>query len=380
MRPSDDPLEEIILCDAQAYFDSILHAISLARIRIDMETYIFEVAGIGRRVAEALSKAAERGVRVRLVTDGAGVSSHFYFLADFMSKAGVQVKVHHPLPWQLRLWPFSLVHKGGWRKFWYLLSYINKRNHRKMLIIDGRHLWLGSINISQKHLPRELGGETWRDTAVELHGIDTYAAQQAFNANWNKWRRKRRKHLARKLPASPFSFNFTRALRTQHREELVQSIRQAGKRVWITNAYFVPDADLLEALIHASEQGADVRILLPQRSDVFFIPWISWFFYQQLIDAGVQILEYRQGFLHAKTLLIDDVGILGSSNLNRRSLLHDLEVDYRVSEPNNIALLESHFLQGCQHAIELSRDEARSYKRWQRYLGGLLLILFGYWV
>jgi len=372
--------EEIIHQDARQYFQSLLTAIDTARVQIDMETYIFEVAGIGRRLAEALSRAAERGVRVRLVTDGAGVTSNFFFLADFMSKAGVAVKVHHPLPWQIRLWPFSLVTVRGWQKLWYLISFINKRNHRKMLIVDHRDIWLGSFNISQKHLPKEDGGHQWRDTAIELRGTDTYAARTAFDANWNKWRRRRKKRLARKLPNGPFCFNFTRALRTEHRQRVISRIRAASRRVWITNAYFVPDAELLDALKQASQRGVDVRILLPGYSDVFFIPWISRFFYQQLLDEGIKIFEYRHGFLHAKTLLIDNWGLIGSSNFNRRSLLHDLEVDYILGVPDNVQRLELDFVRDTEDAFVLSQQAMRSYKRWQRYLGGILLVLIGYWV
>jgi len=376
----DSKPKECIYRQASPYFDNVLHAISNAQSQIDMETYIFEVDAIGEKISHALIQAAQRGVVVRLLVDGMGVNIDFVHIAKQLRTAGAQVRIHRPLPWHFQQWSFSLSSIKGIQKFWYLLSYINQRNHRKILIIDQESIWLGSINISQKHLLRAHGGENWRDTAIELHQVSTQAAQSVFDLSWNKWKRKAKKRLAQTILPSPFLFNFTRLLRQTQRRQLLSRISLAENHIWITNAYFVPDSKLLQALVSASKKGIDVRIVLPYQSDVFFMPWAASFFYEQLLNAGARIYEYQTGILHAKTLIIDDWASIGSSNFNRRSLLHDLEVDYTLQLKESINQLEHDFLDDIKHSEELCQYELSIKKPWQRYLGGLILILFSYWL
>lgn len=373
-------MKEVIYQQAEPYFHSALKAIDQAQVEIDMEAYIFDSDQTGKQFVQALKQAARRGVIVRLLVDGVGIDAGFSRLAEDLISAGVLVRIHRPLPWHFEHWPLALTSNKGIQKFWYLLSYMNKRNHRKLLVIDQQTVWLGSINISQKHLSSEHGGDNWRDTAIELRNIDTLPVQQAFNANWNRWRRKNKRQIARDIIRSPFLFNFTRALRVQHRKNLLLNIRLAQQRIWISNAYFVPDAKLLRALIVASHNGTDVRILLPRKSDVVFIPWASTYFYEQLLNAGVKIYEYQTGILHTKTLLIDSWASIGSSNFNRRSLLHDLEVDYIIQQADSIRRLEDDFLADLELSEEIHEHELQTNKRWQRVLGWLILVLFGYWV
>src|SRR5690606_9536069 len=120
-----------------------------------------------------------------------------------------------------------------------------------------------------------------------------------------------------------------------------------------TNAYFVPDKKLLNALIYASYRKVDVRILLPETSDIFFIPWASSYFYGQLLKAGVRIFEYQNRMLHAKTIINDDWASIGSSNLNSRSLHHDLELDYSLQLGSSKASLMKDFLNDLKNTEEL---------------------------
>jgi len=199
MRQQHPQVTEAIFQQAECYFKAVLSAIELAQFSIDMEAYIFDCDQIGDQFVHALKKAASRGVTVRLLVDGAGIESGFFRLAENLGSAGVQVHIHRPLPWQFKHWAFALTPNKGLQKFWYLLSYINKRNHRKLIIIDERAVWTGSINISKKHLSSAHGGENWRDTAIELRQINILPVQQAFNANWNKWRRKNKRQIARQI-------------------------------------------------------------------------------------------------------------------------------------------------------------------------------------
>ena len=147
----------------------------------------------------------------------------------------------------------------------------------------------------------------------------------------------------------------------------------AERRIWITNAYFVPDGSVLRVLTVAAGAGVDVRVLVPSFSDVIFIPWVTSAFHLGLLRAGVKIFEYRGSVLHAKTMVIDDWGIIGSSNLNHRSLLHDLEADIVVIDPTSIASLEEGFLLDLERASQLTLDNWRHRPLIERLLGRILL-------
>lgn len=373
-------LQEIIHRQAKPYFDSMLNAIHQAQFSLDMEVYIFDVDPIGEQFADALKQAAQRGVWVRLLVDGMGISLNFIHAAKQLREAGVHIHIHHPLPWRYKEWSFALTSIKGIQKFFYLLGYINQRNHRKLLIVDQKSVWLGSFNISRKHLPKQQGGQGWFDTAIELHHLNTRAIRTAFNISWNKWKRKSRKQLSKVATPSPFLLNFTRSLRQAQRKGLLDRIEHASNHIWITNAYFIPDTKLLNALILASRKGVDVRIVLPYQSDVFFMPWASSFFYEQLLQAGARVYEFQAGILHSKTLIIDDWASIGSSNFNRRSLEHDLEVDYTLQLTESIDQLEHDFLEDLTHSEELCQYELSVKKPWQRFIGGLILLLFSYWL
>lgn len=368
---------ETLYTDANHYFDRIIEAIHHATVSIDLEVYIFDYDDLGKRITHALVQAAKRNITVRVLIDGVGACSQIDTVAKQLLDAGAHVKIFHPLPWHIEQWRLSLSRRKGWEKFFHLLTSINKRDHRKLIIIDQRSAWLGSFNISQKHLPKKDQGEGWRDTAIEIKDIDFEVLQRAFDICWYKWPKKQ---AVLHFPKTPFIFNFTKSLRIRQRNRLLERIHSAQKRIWITNAYFVPDKHLLEALTHASYRGVDVRILLPRTSDIFFIPWASMYFYARLLKSGTRIFEFQKRMLHAKTLIIDDWAVVGSSNLNRRSLRHDLELDYSLQHADSKRILEQHFTLDLQETEELDSQNFEQTRIWQRFLGGILIILLARWV
>jgi len=375
-----DTLSETLYVENDAYFDSMLQAISHAQFQIEMEAYIYESTEIGQRFLDAFSEAALRGVSVRVIVDGAGIDDSFAATAQDMINKGVELRIYRPLPWRLAHWKFALIANQGSAKFWHLLSNINSRNHRKILIVDKQSLWLGSMNISQTHLSQHRGGKGWRDTSIYVTHQDLRLPLKAFDMAWNKSSRQYRRHKAEEFKHSPFLFNFTRSLRVEHRNSFLKRIEQAQSHIWVTNAYFVPDNLLLKQLERAALRNVDVRILLPKRSDVFFMPWVSSVFFQRLIKAGVRVYEYLPAMLHAKTLVIDDWALVGSSNLNRRSLRHDLEVDYCLQLNETVEQLKTQYRSDLEMAEELDHDTLKNEKQWQRWLGILFLLLLGRWL
>ncbi len=376
MLPSSN-LQEIIYTDSNAYFDGIIKAIDNAEKSIDLEVYIFDNDELGNRVINALTNAAKKNLKVRLLTDGIGACIDFYQLANKLIHAGAEVKIFHPLPWHIEQWRLSRTKHQGLAKLLHLFASINKRDHRKLLIIDQKTTWLGSFNITQKHLPKENKGEHWRDTAIEIKGLNLKPLQIAFDACWT---RQSKRQAALHIPKTPFIFNFTRSLRKKQHKRFLKRIRDANEKIWITNAYFVPDKKLLEALAYASSRGVDVRILLPRTSDIFFIPWASSYFFNRLLDAGTRIFEFQHRMLHAKTLIIDDWAAIGSSNLNRRSLHHDLELDYSLQLPESKKQLASHFEIDLRESEELDVKSFKQKRLWQKLIGGLIVFLLARWV
>lgn len=373
-------MRETLFTNGSDYFEALLSAISQARFQIDLEVYIYESGHIGQRIYQALADAAARKVAVRVVVDGAGISYDFTHIAQKLESAGVQVRIFRPLPWRLEQWKYSLISVKGFIKFWRLLSEINHRNHRKMLIIDQRSVWLGSMNISQVHLAPELGGQGWRDTAVNIEDEALGDPVEAFNLIWNRSRRQHRRQIAKSQIHSPFRFNYHGSLRRLQQRQLVRRIRNAKHHIWITNAYFAPDTRLVRALEYAAQHGVDVKILLPKQSDVFFMSWVSAFFYQRLLSSAIRVFEYQPAMLHAKTLVIDQWASVGSSNLNRRSHLHDLEVDYCLQNQSNVDRLKQCFVEDMAQSRELHEEDIQGRKKWKIWLGGLFLLLFGPWL
>lgn len=370
-------IKEDIIVKAPTYYEQLIDTIGRAEKEILFETYIFENDAVGQAISQALENAALKGVSVKVLVDGVGAGSRFDQIAKQLLSAGVKVKVYRPLPWRFDLWPLSLVPSKGIFKLWHLLSFINKRDHRKLVLVDRQYIFIGSLNIAKSHLPIEMGGDNFSDTAIRIHGQNTQDVQLAFHTCWHKNSSRRS---ARSMSENPFLYNFSRRLRRKQRKRLLNRIQSAQHSIWITNAYFIPDNKLLRALCDAGIRGVDVRILLPGQSDVAFIPLASSYFYNTLFNAGIRVYEYTTGILHSKTMIIDDWASIGSSNLNTRSLMHDLEVDYSLQLESSKHQLAMNFRDDLKKSKELSPLTQDQIPLMQRLLGGLLLLLFSYWV
>jgi cardiolipin synthase A/B len=362
--------QEKIFFHGGDYFASLLADIASAKKTIELETYIFASDELGMTVIKALTQAVKRKVRVRLLIDGAGA---FYFnketIRDF-EDAGGEARVFHPIPWKAWQWHRTVIKKPALLKAMYLLFKMNSRNHRKVCLIDRKIAYVGSINICSEHLDR-----LRRDSAVRLTHVNLQELSNAFEASWSHVRIIERLHeLFRHVRANPtFRLNNTWHRRRILYKNLLRRMRQCKRRIWITNAYFVPDSILLRRLRNAARFGVDVRILLPQKADFAFMPWASKVFYARLLKAGVRIYEYSPGILHAKTLILDNWMLIGSSNLNYRSILHDLEVDVHIRSPESKHALEDQFLLDIKNSVEVKYESWKNRPLYQRIIGRLLL-------
>jgi cardiolipin synthase len=368
------------------YFKDVLTAIRGASRSVDFEVYIFEKGFLGDRVATALIQAVRRGVRVRLLVDGIG-SPDFAAYGSRLQKGGVQFRVYRRVPplfhLARRFFNFFLHRKPAPRtgRFWFRM---NHRDHRKLVMVDGSRVWLGGFNVSDAHLESIAGPKAWRDTGLLLSRVKDRAFQLAFNTAWHDrfhrrhWRFYRRQLIAwlsRKSSTHSVQINATHRLRSRFHRELLGRLRSARRRIWVITPYFVPTIPLYRAILHAALQGRDVRLILPEKSDVPFVRWASMAFFHPLLKAGCRIFEYRKSILHAKTLMVDDWALVGSSNLNHRSFLFDLEVDVVLQRDASLNFLERQYVSDLGKSREIRLADLKLRPFWIRFLTWLFFHL-----
>lgn len=365
-----------VFSNGDEFFSALESSIDGATERIDLESYIFATDRIGERVCAALARAVGRGVRVRLIVDGIGSSSWARALRAWAKQTGVQFKVFHQPPWE-RWWQGG---EPGPRRtrLREVLRRLNNRNHRKVCIIDGQKAFVGSMNVIECHVPSLSGASTWRDTGALVAGEEVGVLARSFEWIWYGTLRRlalRLRGAGKRAESSELvRLNTHRRQRQENYLDLLVRIVGSSRRVWITNAYFVPDGSLLRALAAAAGGGTDVRVLVPRFTDVWFIPWVASAFHLGLLRAGVRVFEYTGTVLHAKTMVVDDWALVGSSNLNHRSLLHDLEADVVLPEEKNRTALERQFVIDLESAQEVTLSSWQERPRLERLLGRCLLL------
>jgi cardiolipin synthase len=340
MLPPQPPgwSSEEVIHRGDEFFDRTIEAIDAARISIDFEVFIFKLDRLGTRVAEALCNAARRGVRVRLLVDGVGSWDMTRPSIEQIKLAGVDLRFYHPLPWHPK--------SGG---IAVSLARLNRRNHRKLWVIDEKIAFVGSMNVTELHSESLSGPVAWRDVGAIVSGSGVTWLRMAFETAWSDrkdsalWRSESRRIERNSLSRSDralVELNRSFASRRRKNRSFVDRILNANQRVWLINPYFVPSFSLLAALKSASRRKVDVRILVPKKSDVFFMPILARRYFGWLIKHGVAIHEFQPAMLHAKIALIDDWARIGSSNLNHRSLLHDLEVNITLRDQSSLQSIE----------------------------------------
>lgn len=333
-----------LLIDGPVTYAAMLDAIDHAKDHINMETFIFEDDEIGHEFAMRLMAKQRSGVQVNLIYDSVGSISTPKAFFDGLKESGINVLEFNP------------INPANVRDEWNL----NARDHRKLLIIDGNTAFVGGINISSVYskgsfsrstssrsasrpqksptkadTQSELAGIPWRDTHLKVTGPVVADFQKLFVETWTQ---QKGDALAAKtyFPAlSNQGKEVVRAIGSNPNEPysqmyatLLSAINSAETQVYLTNAYFVPDPQLLAALKDAVSRGVVVKLLLPEKTDSDLVFYASRSYYDELLSAGVQIYEHKVAILHAKTALIDGVwSTIGSTNLDWRSFVNNQEIN-----------------------------------------------------
>jgi cardiolipin synthase len=323
----------------QDLYIDMLKAIDNASDRIYFETFIWKNDPIGRAFKRAFIRAANRGVAVYVVFDE--FANLVVPRPFFRFPPSIHVK-HHPL----------LV--GGWG-FWHPRN--SGRNHRKLMVVDGRTAFTGGYNIGS------LYATDWRDTHVRVTGEAVGELENAFVDYWNLWGNRRHPELEdprQRTWDSPIRVhrNVPRQLIYPIRYMYLDAIDRAQARVWLTHAYLIPDDDLLGVLIGAAQRGVDVRIIVPERSNHIVADWVSRGYYRGLLEGGVRLFLYQGAMVHAKTAVIDDQwSTVGTANLDRLSLIGNYEINLEVTDHEMAEKMAEVFRLDLTNCRELTLDE-----------------------
>jgi len=353
----------LLLKDGPATYQAMLAAILKARDHINMETYILEDDEVGQRFAQALIDKQKQGVQVNLIRDSVGTLGTPAAFFKQLTDSGIEILEFNPVN--------PLAARTGWE--------VNQRDHRKLLIVDGRTAFLGGINISAVYsggpfskgkdkVARPENQLAWRDTDLQLTGPVVAEFQKLFLETWEGQEgrplqaknyfpklRKAGREVVRAIGSTPDeSYSLIYAT-------LLSAIASAETSVYITNAYFVPDPQLLEALEASAARGVDVTLILPSTTDSWLVFHAGRGYYDRLLRAGVKIYERHGVLLHSKTALIDGVwATVGSTNLDWRSFLHNREL--------NAVVLGQEFGRQVQAMFEedLAQSDAITLEAWKR--------------
>lgn len=370
----------VLLFDGPQTMKAMMDAVRGAKETINLETYIFDQDEVGIKFADLLIERQRAGVRVNVMYDSVGTVSVPKEFFDRMRAAGITLLAFNPInPAKAR---------GKWA--------INNRDHRKLLVVDGKVAFTGGINISEDYANSSLfrsrrrppqGREVgWRDTHIRIEGPAVAALQWSFVDNWVN-------QVAGDLPQAnyfpklkPVGDKMVRVLATRPNtgfeifKAFMVAIQEAKKSVHITAAYFVPDSQTVDALCEAAQRGVDVQLILPSRTDHGIVADAGRASYDKLLRHGVRIFELQVAILHAKTAVIDGAwSTVGSANIDLRSFMHNYELNVIVIDPAFGREMESAFTEDLRNSTEVTLEEWRKRPVTERAKEWAAKLL-GYWL
>jgi cardiolipin synthase A/B len=350
----------------EAAYPAMLAAIDSAQHRVYLVTYLFDTDETGRGFADALGRAVERGVDVRVLLDGVGELYTFPRARRMLRKRGVTIRRFLPP----RLVPPSFM--------------VNLRNHRKILLIDDELAFSGGMNISDRHL---MSADDNSHRVVDMHfavrGPVTLSLLSIFLSDWHFAGGTESARPGRASVAGP---GLCRAIADGPDEELdrllillVGAVGLARRRVAIMTPYFVPPRELLGALQAAALRGVDVTILLPGRNNLFFVHRATRHMLWELLQRGVRVCYQPAPFVHSKLLLVDDdYAQIGSANLDPRSLRLNFELTLEVYDVGFVAQLHQHYAAARARAQEVCLADVDGRRLPTRMLDGLAWLFSPY--
>ncbi|MBF4695646.1 cardiolipin synthase [Fusibacter sp. Q10-2] len=323
-------------------FNRLIGCIERAKEHIHIEYFIIKDDQIGNEIRRLLIEKAKKGVKVRLIYDAVGSFRLSKYYIDSLKRAGVEVYPFFPVAFPL----FS--------------RDLNYRNHRKIVVVDGVVGFVGGLNIGDEYLGKSNRFNFWRDTHLEIKGEAVYALQTIFLNDWNYVSKQVvdgaqyfPEHLIEKqaliqIVASGPDSEWQAIL-----QAFYKMMASATDKIWITTPYLVPEESLMMGLKTAALSGVDVRIIIPSQPDHFFVYWASQSNIEALLEAGVKIYQYKNGFIHSKIMIVDRLSAtVGTTNLDIRSLEINFEVNAFIYDVPTIIRLEEDFVKDLSECNE----------------------------
>lgn len=352
-----------LLINGESKFPAVLDAIRLAKDHIHIEYYIYEDDEIGKAVENLLIQKVKEGVTVRFIYDDFGCRSIRRKLVPRLKKAGVEA------------FPFYKV------VFIATANRLNYRNHRKIIIVDGKVGFTGGINVSDRYINNITTKKKlyWRDTHLRIEGPGVLYLQHLFLCDWN-FCANDQLQLNEQFFPKPFSFSVNGNKIVQIAASgpdsdiptilfsMLQAINLATTEILITTPYFIPGESIVDALIVASLGGVSVKLLVPGISDSIIVNMAARSYYDDLLAAGVEIYLYTKGFVHAKTLVADNkIAIVGTANMDYRSFDLNFEVNAVVYDQGIADELRSVFYEDIKDAEKIDTEKWQS-RAWHKQL------------
>ena len=335
-----------LLVNGENKFPEVLKALREAKKHIHIEYYIYEDDKIGRAIEDVLIQKAKEGITVRFIYDDFGSRSIRRKLVKRLKKGGVKV------------FPFYKV------IFIAFANRINYRNHRKIIVVDGKTAFTGGINVSDRYInnSNDTHKVFWRDTHLRIDGPGVQYLQYLFLCDWNFCAEDSVQPDEEYFPGEKdFPANANKVVQIAASGpdsdtptimfSLLQAINLATKEILITTPYFIPGNSLINALIIAALSGISVKLLVPGISDSRLVNHAARSCYADLLNAGVDIYQYNKGFVHAKTMVTDtSIAIIGTANMDQRSFDLNFEVNAIVYDPEIANQLKSVFFEDLKDA------------------------------
>ena len=344
-----------ILVNGKVTFENIIKELEKAREHIHLEYYIIDDDKIGNEIRQILIKKAREGLEVRVIYDDVGCWSLSKEYLRSLKEAGV------------RVFPFMPV------RFPFFTSKINYRNHRKIIVIDGKVGFVGGLNIADRYISgsEELG--PWRDTHLKIKGEAVYSLQSVFLLDWY-FVSKRNIHDQDKYfpPVEITDRNLMQIVASgpdsdwaSIMQTFFSAIATARSYIYISTPYFLPNESILTALRTAALSGVDVRLLLPENTDSKLVLWSSFSYIGQLLDAGIKVYLYKKGFTHSKLMMVDDVFCsIGTANMDIRSFDQNFEINALIYDQRVTTAMRNIFMNDIKDLkwIDINKWDERS--RW----------------
>ena len=345
-----------LLIDGEATFDSILQGIDEAEDYILVQFYIVRDDELGRRLKDRLIAKAKQGVKVWFLYDEIGTRKIEGYVKD-LREAGVSVSPFHST-------------QGGGNRF-----QLNFRNHRKIVVVDGKAGWVGGHNVGNEYLGKDPAFPNWRDTHMKIVGPSVLQLQLTFAEDWY-WAQNEGLPISWEpvaaeegnasvliLPTGPADRLETCSLMYQ------QAIHSSRERIWIASPYFVPDEGVMAALHLAKLRGVDVRVMIPDKPDSKMVYFSAYAFVGELIESGVEIYRYEPGFLHEKVFLVDDrLAGVGTANFDNRSFRLNFEVTALVVDEKFVSDVEQMFQTDFANSRLMTKEDVEEKPGWFKVL------------